>query len=182
MPVLHSALLLVCMTTFLDISLPSPNIEDRLGKESREDDAVSASPPQLANRAKEAGNTKKFWNQFLFQRKPGFQSVLPIDLSEVHQEKCRALPFFQKVQHRDCEPLLLKNHVCFGTCVSGDACVLCSPVAVIWRTVRLRCGGDAEVSKLVATVEDCRCEAGTAAASGHRRGPGLVDPSVGNQD
>lgn len=41
------------------------------------------------------GNAKGFWNHFMFRRRSGFQSVLPIQNNEVHQEKCRAIPFWQ---------------------------------------------------------------------------------------
>lgn len=40
-------------------------------------------------------DAKGFWNHFLFRRRPGFQSVLPIQNNEVRQEKCRAIPFLQ---------------------------------------------------------------------------------------
>ncbi|KAJ8247443.1 hypothetical protein GJAV_G00246450 [Gymnothorax javanicus] len=138
-------------------------------------------------------NAKKFWNHFVFRRRSDFQSVLPIRNNEVHQERCRAIPFLQRVAHEDCEMLVMKNHLCFGTCSSvlvsssqegrTTVCSHCSPVKFSRKNVQLRCTGDLQVTKAVTIVEDCQCERQRGRHSHyHHNGPVLIDPSLlGNQ-
>ncbi|KAJ8339822.1 hypothetical protein SKAU_G00344550 [Synaphobranchus kaupii] len=136
-------------------------------------------------------NAKKFWNHFVFRRRSDFQSILPIRNNEVHQEKCRAIPFLQRVGHENCETLVLKNHLCFGRCSSVHVpsseegrhtfCSYCSPVKFSRKTVHLKCAGDTRVTKAVTMVEDCQCELQRGRHS-HHNGPVLIDPSLlGNQ-
>ncbi|KAG5286399.1 hypothetical protein AALO_G00014390 [Alosa alosa] len=131
-------------------------------------------------------NAKGFWNHFLYRRRSGFQYVLPIQNNEVRQEKCRAIPFWQRVSHEDCEPQLLKNNVCFGKCgtplTSDDstACLLCSPVKLIQKAVQLKCKDSAEVTKDIKMVEECQCKEHTGRHFINRGEPVLIDPSIGN--
>ncbi|XP_064193724.1 cerberus-like isoform X1 [Anguilla rostrata] len=137
-------------------------------------------------------NAKKFWNHFMLRRRSDFQSILPIRNNEVHQEKCRKIPFLQRVVHEDCETLVLKNHLCFGRCSSVHVpsseegrytfCSYCSPVKFSRKTVHLKCAGDTRVAKAVTMVEDCQCEVQRGRHSHHHNGPVLIDPSLfGNQ-
>ncbi|KAJ8373036.1 hypothetical protein AAFF_G00271640 [Aldrovandia affinis] len=138
-------------------------------------------------------NAKKFWNHFMFRRRSGFQSILPIGNNEVHQQKCHAIPFSQSVAHRGCETLVLKNHLCVGRCsaavrvpadVRGEEgrrhalCSHCAPVTFRLRKVPLRCAGDAHVIKVVAMVEDCQCEGQRGRHAHPHSGPGLIGPSL----
>ncbi|KAG7458896.1 hypothetical protein MATL_G00225530 [Megalops atlanticus] len=137
-------------------------------------------------------NAKKFWNHFMFRRRSDFQSIIPIRNNEVHQEKCRALPFLQSVAHEGCETVVLKNHLCFGRCSSVHVpsgedgrytfCSYCTPVKFTRKTVQLKCAGDTQVTKVVTMVEDCQCEVQRGRHSHHHNGPVLIDPSLfGNQ-
>nr|XP_023685430.1 cerberus-like [Paramormyrops kingsleyae] len=133
-------------------------------------------------------NAKKFWNHFMFRRRSDFQSIIPIRNNEVHQEKCRAVPFFQSVAHENCETVVLRNNLCFGRCNSVHVpnsddgpqtfCSYCSHVKSTRRAVQLKCAGDTHITKVVTMVEECRCEMQRGRHSHHHSGPALIDPSL----
>ncbi|CAK7293169.1 DAN domain family member 5 [Vulpes lagopus] len=97
---------------------------------------------------------------------------LPLDLQEVVQEMCRAVPFTQVLSQPGCTAVHLRNHLCFGHCSSLYIpsldpaplvlCNSCVPTRQRWTPVVLWCRASSPASRRrmkmsTVLVEGCQC-------------------------
>ncbi|NXT44168.1 CER1 protein, partial [Pelecanoides urinatrix] len=114
-------------------------------------------------------DAKKFWDHFMLKKNSASEEVvLPIKTNEMHQEKCRTLPFPQGVTHESCEKVTVQNNLCFGKCSSFHVpgpedhlytfCSHCLPSKFSMKRLDLNCNSSVPVVKEVMIVEECKCE------------------------
>ncbi|XP_070592359.1 cerberus isoform X1 [Erythrolamprus reginae] len=114
-------------------------------------------------------DAKKFWDLFKLKTKSRSEEViLPIKISEIHQEVCNKLPFSQSITHENCDRVVIQNNVCFGKCSSFHVpgaddrfysfCSLCMPTKFSMKHLKMNCTMINPVNKMVMIIEECKCE------------------------